>query len=129
MTCTPWCAWQNYNLKNCDRVTVEKIKKARVESEEMINILYDLVRNVLDDTDVEPYVHFAFEWPRWCRGWNLEVVNKLRSYFAYTAEFDGCRFGLQDTHGDLLRKPWRVVTTLKSLAEALVSCTAMQLIA
>ena len=64
LTCTPWCAWQNYNLKNCDRVTVEKTKKARVESEKMINILYDLVRNMLDDTDVEPYVHFAFEWPR-----------------------------------------------------------------
>ena len=79
----------------------------------MTTIRYDLVKNVLDDTDVEPYVHFAFGWPRWCRGWGLEVVNKLRNYFAYKAEFDGCRFGLQDTHGDLLRKPWRVVTTFK----------------
>ena len=41
LTCTPWCAWQNYNLRVCDGATVEKIKKARVESEEMINILYD----------------------------------------------------------------------------------------
>ena len=83
LTCTPWCAWQNYNLRVCDGATVEQIKKARVESEEMINILYDLVKSMLDDTDVEPYVHFAFEWPRWCRGWGLEIVNKLRSYFAY----------------------------------------------
>ena len=63
LTCTPWCAWQNYNLRVCDGATVERIKKARVESEEMTNIVYDLVKIVLDDTDVEPYVHFAFEWP------------------------------------------------------------------
>eukprot|EP00972_Heterocapsa_arctica_P102516 15107915-Heterocapsa_arctica.AAC.1 len=64
-------------------------------------------------------MEFAFEWPRWCAGWALEIVDKIRRHLRYTAEFDVCAFGLQDLRGWPLRKPWRVVTTLRTLVESL----------
>eukprot|EP00972_Heterocapsa_arctica_P033531 4935742-Heterocapsa_arctica.AAC.1 len=33
----------------------------------------------------------------------------------YEAEFDRCCYGLVDQHGDLLWKPWRVISTLPEI--------------
>eukprot|EP00972_Heterocapsa_arctica_P113899 16439688-Heterocapsa_arctica.AAC.1 len=43
----------------------------------------------------------------------------MRRVLHYTGEFDGCAYGLQDAHGYALRKPWRVVTTMREIASAL----------
>eukprot|EP00972_Heterocapsa_arctica_P026945 3964710-Heterocapsa_arctica.AAC.1 len=47
------------------------------------------------------------------------MVDNIRKHLNFTAEFDGCAFGLQDLRGWPLRKPWRVATTLQPLEEAL----------
>ena len=59
----------------------------------------------------------AFEWPRGAAGWQLEIVRRLsRSHFALRCDFDGCRYGLMDVHGNnLLQKPWRVLTSCERL--------------
>eukprot|EP00975_Prorocentrum_lima_P039630 8327621-Prorocentrum_lima.AAC.1 len=43
----------------------------------------------------------------------------------YTANFDGCMLGMKATDGSFLKKPWRVVMTLKGLAEKLVQQHAL----
>eukprot|EP00972_Heterocapsa_arctica_P102093 15044171-Heterocapsa_arctica.AAC.1 len=39
LTCTPWCAWQTYNLTSCDKATVQRIEDANLVSLHMIDVL------------------------------------------------------------------------------------------
>ena len=64
-------------------------------------------------------VHLYMEWPKSATyGWRMrewhELEQWLRQKFQqplYSTEMHGCMFGLQDKHGQLINKPWIVLTT------------------
>eukprot|EP00972_Heterocapsa_arctica_P077123 11374227-Heterocapsa_arctica.AAC.1 len=66
LTCTPWRSWQNFNLKHSREPAVRRIESERSNSIHMIEILGWLINQVMTDDAVQPFVEFAFEWPRWC---------------------------------------------------------------
>eukprot|EP00972_Heterocapsa_arctica_P045817 6762708-Heterocapsa_arctica.AAC.1 len=39
LTCTPWCAWQNYNLTSRDKAAVQRIEDVKFVSLHMIDVL------------------------------------------------------------------------------------------
>eukprot|EP00972_Heterocapsa_arctica_P017242 2548280-Heterocapsa_arctica.AAC.1 len=59
----------------------------------------------------------AFEWPRGADGWREPtVVNMLNvTGMKHCCDFDGCAYGLVDSRGLPVQKPWRVVTTTQRL--------------
>ena len=64
--------------------------------------------------------YVAIEWPRYCSYWGLlRVLRLIRDLGLVEACFDGCRFGLKDSKGTPLKKPWKVMTNCPSLAESL----------
>ena len=85
----------------------------------MLAVLNYMIKQVRKDERSREKVDFAFEWPRWSSGWQLEAIDELKKVLCYTGNFDGCMYGLQDPLGLALRKPWRVITTNRRLADAL----------
>ena len=64
----------------------------------------------------------SFEWPRHATGWHLSELQRfITKWGLYTADFDGCSFGMVSSTGELLRKQWRVVTSCPKLAQELQS--------
>eukprot|EP00972_Heterocapsa_arctica_P027321 4015688-Heterocapsa_arctica.AAC.1 len=84
----------------------------------MLQILWFVVKGVQEERLTKEHTHFAFEWPRWSSGWGLNILTKLSGVLKHEGNFDGCAYGLQDQRGSL-RKPWKVITTLPTLAAAL----------
>ena len=64
---------------------------------------------------------FAVEWPAECQYWKEpRVFNFLQGFEGMgMVRIDGCRFGLQDDHGNPIKKPWRVATTCSELLSGL----------
>ncbi|CAL1166991.1 unnamed protein product [Cladocopium goreaui] len=66
----------------------------------------------------------GWEWPRDNRGWNVATVRVffnelLAKGMCHEAKLDGCAYGLKNSDGFFLRKPWKVKTTSPTLAAAL----------
>eukprot|EP00972_Heterocapsa_arctica_P075775 11175873-Heterocapsa_arctica.AAC.1 len=85
----------------------------------MIRVLNWVMKQARKSEEMKGLVDFAFEWPRGSSGWDIEAIIDMRRALCYTGKFDGCMYGLQDAHGNAVRKPWRVVTTSQDLADAL----------
>eukprot|EP00972_Heterocapsa_arctica_P015067 2218534-Heterocapsa_arctica.AAC.1 len=49
-------------------------------------------------------------------------MQELRQLLPYEAVFDGCSYVLMDEHGELLRKPWRVVSTMPDIERLSRAC-------
>jgi hypothetical protein len=73
--------------------------------------------------------HLALELPRHCMYWSQPLLTQFVTNFGLlSAEFDGCMYGLVAKHGDdagqLLLKPWKLVTTSTRLASSITErCT------
>ncbi len=67
----------------------------------------------------DPFVRFAFEWPRYSDGWRSKEVSTLAKFLPYSAEFDGCAYGTSNARGELIKKPWRVITDWRRFREGL----------
>ena len=62
----------------------------------------------------------CIEWPRYCSYRGLQRVQKLaKDLNLREACFDGCAFGLKDQKGNLLRKPWKVLSNSPEIIKAL----------
>ena len=120
LPCRAWSTWQYINqLKPESR---QRILQSRQESMRMLEVLHAVLKTQLSDSRALPgtgQFFAAFEWPRFCTGWRLPIVQKIRSLLQVTCEFDGCEFGLENTQRMLLRKPWRVVTNFVPLQKPL----------
>eukprot|EP00972_Heterocapsa_arctica_P011786 1726153-Heterocapsa_arctica.AAC.1 len=92
----------------------------RRQSIGLLQGLRGLLRRVLKP--YTSYVHVCFEWPRNCFGWKLEIMNELRQMMPYEVRFDGCCYGLVDQYGELLQKPWRVISTLPEISMLRLLC-------
>ena len=60
-------------------------------------------------------------WPRWCEGWGLKDLDKLRSTLNMkTVHFDGCMLGVKSLKSDVpIMKPWRVDTTNAAMIDTM----------
>eukprot|EP00972_Heterocapsa_arctica_P112479 16432019-Heterocapsa_arctica.AAC.1 len=81
----------------------------------LLQMLMRLLRRILNNCN--GYVHVCYEWPKNNFGWQLEIAQELRNILPFEATFDGCSYGLVDEHGELLRKPWRVVSTMAEIVK------------
>jgi hypothetical protein len=86
-------------------------------SMKLLKMLMRLLRKVVKSSN--GHTHVCFERPKNNFGWRLDIVRSLRELLPHEACFDGCSYGLTDQNGELLRKPWRVVSTLPEIEAAL----------
>ncbi len=65
----------------------------------------------------------SFEWPRFCAGWDLPVLQQLISEFGFIqADIDGCSVGLRSVvTQNPIKKPWRFYCSQEKLAKLLSS--------
>ena len=69
-----------------------------------------------------PRATIAFEWPRFCDGWNsdmLPLIQELFRLLPYRADIDGCMHHVKSSDGSPILKPWRIQCTNPNLARLL----------
>ena len=72
LPCTPWSTWNHMNLHKLGHYVVIKLAKKRAESLQMLTYFFLLAREITAlGGDV------SFEWPRFCTGWDLDVLKKF----------------------------------------------------
>ena len=61
----------------------------------------------------------CIEWPDGNLLWNRPEVKRLaRQYDLFPVTFNGCSVGLTDERGNLLSKPWKLLTNVPELRDA-----------
>eukprot|EP00972_Heterocapsa_arctica_P106407 15675735-Heterocapsa_arctica.AAC.1 len=60
------------------------------------------MKGVHEEDLTKEHTHFAFEWPRWSSGWNLNILTNMYRILKCEGKLDGCRYG-HDHFGDLVR--------------------------
>ena len=100
-------------------MTTANIEKERKTSLRLLEVLLKVVKKIRSGSAADNLVHLAFEWPRGSFGWRLKIVQELQKLMTYSTEFDGCCYGLVDQRGALLKKPWKVISTMPKIDEAL----------
>ena len=69
----------------------------------------------------------SFEWPRYCLGWNLELLKEIEEEFSMKrAAFDGCTQGVVSKSGQPILKPWLISTSSPSLFNRMNGSTCMK---
>ena len=119
LPCTPCCRWQVVNIRSPS--TAERIMESRRMSLKMIRVWCTFVKNLLREV---PGAVVCFEWPRYALGWDEPAIRQMRMMLPWTAHIDGCIFGVRNTEGMLLLKPWQIVTNRQDLVGTLAKrCT------
>jgi hypothetical protein len=86
----------------------------------MLKIFLCVLRRVLGTWPNGRVVHAAFEWPKSTAGWQQVEVQQICQRLMHRVDFDGCALGLEKCSGQLLRRPWRVQTSMRELCEPYV---------
>ena len=109
--CTAHCGWSDLNYADRPEQLEERRRKERKMHKKMIKFLGDRLQ---EDEDAELY----WEWPRICRGWKEEHIEKFREFLekvcgrpVYDCLIDGCRYGMLSREGNPVKKSWRIMTT------------------
>ena len=102
LPCTGGTSWSHVNLSfDGDR---EKVYEARKKFNKLWASFVDLSDSL---TTCRP--NYAVEWPRSCVYWSWHRVHKwMEKHQLIKTNFDGCRYGLKDSHGIPVKKPWTV---------------------
>ena len=67
--------------------------------------------------------NIVLEWRAYNDYWKRkEVIELIRKFELYDVQFDGCALGLKSRDGSPVKKPWRIVTDMPSVADALRPC-------
>jgi hypothetical protein len=118
LPCTGGSPWQICNKKHpaCRRLILKHHK--------LFGKLFSSLVRLFKEYAPRGDIPILFEWPKCCRYWRLPRVDQfVRRYGLSTVEFDGCAFGLRSCikreEGKFLRKPWRIVTNIPAVQEAL----------
>ena len=109
LPCTGGTSWSHVNL------TLDGNKEKVYEARKKFNKLWASFVDLSDSlTACRPT--YAIEWPRSCVYWSWHRVHKwLEKHQLIKANFDGCRYGLKDSHGIPVKKPWTVATTCETI--------------
>ena len=74
LPCTPWNRWQNFNIYKCGVEFSKQLAIDRGSSIKMLDRFYKLADRVVSKGGT-----VSFEWPRYCAGWDLPVLQQLIS--------------------------------------------------
>ena len=109
--CTPWTAWQHYNLAHGSAAFKRNLKRRRAESAQIINNWKLVAQHVKDSGGYN-----SFEWPRYCSGWHL-----VKDFFATVdmqeSKPDGCALGSVSVSGDYIKKPWSIWSSFRPMRD------------
>ena len=109
--CTPWTAWQHYNLAHGSAAFKRNLKRRRAESAQIINNWKLVAQHVKDSGGYN-----SFEWPRYCSGWHL-----VKDFFATVdmqeSKPDGCALGSVSVSGDYIKKPWSIWSSFRPMLD------------
>ena len=120
LECRPWSQWQRLNRKKNPRLCAA-LDEDQKQSLEMLESFIKVANIVLDGGG-----EVSFEWPRYCDGWKIQVLlSWILERNLFSSTFPGCALGVTAKDGVPARKPWRIVTSCKRLAENLsaLRCT------
>ena len=118
--CRPWSQWQHLNQAKHPRLKA-RILADRAASEALVKQYIRIADIVLRNGG-----DCSFEWPRYCSGWSLVVLQSwIVEKQLNSATFSGCSVGVTAEGGLPAKKPWRFVTSSFRLAQNLGSlrCT------
>jgi hypothetical protein len=118
LPCTGGSPWQIVNKKH------PACRRLLIKHHQLFNKLFRSLVKLFADYATRGDIPILFEWPRCCRYWKIPKVERfIRKHRLTTAEFDGCAFGLRSSikreEGKYLKKPWRIVTNIPAIQEAL----------
>ena len=112
LPCTKWCPWTSVNYNTPEKREI--LEAYRRRERRMLNECVDfIIETIFEDDSVDLY----WEWPHPCFGWSEPSLARLARFLEQRGQswlrcrIDGCCYGLQDSHGDFLRKKWIVRTT------------------
>ena len=116
LPCTPWSRWQSFNIHKCGVEFSKQLAIDRTNSIQMLDHFYKLAKRVVAKGGT-----ISFEWPRFCAGWDLPLLQQLISEFnLIQADVDGCSVGLRSVvTQNPIKKPWRFYCTQEKLAKLL----------
>ncbi len=122
MPCTGGSQWQHLNWGR-GPATQRKILAHRVVFEKLFRNFAKVAAAFSANGG-----RIAIEWPRACSYWSLtQVQSFLRKYSLVNYDFDGCMYGLCSTkgttHGDPIKKPWRIMSDMKEFSGIRLRCT------
>ena len=107
ITCTHYSPTQRLNVSQHGEKSMKKLEKKRKESRRMLGYAMQFAEACMDS-----HGRIAFELPQESEIWNLpewlEFEQRRNLKRAYC---DGCAFNLRSKSGQLLKKPWCIVTT------------------
>ncbi len=118
LPCGPYSGIQT--LFNED--TPEKLQRSLERKKKSKRLIYNGVD--VANQQLQGGREIAWEWPVGNQGWKLPRVKQLFKKLAmdgnlYTAHVDGCAYGLKSERGLPIRKPWKIQTTIRTLARSL----------
>ena len=103
--CTVWTIMQNLNQRTEEQK--DNLEARRRKARKILRNIRWIITMVLGE---DPTVEVHVEQPRRASSWSQrDFAFLLRTL--HVAEPDGCAYGMTDSEGNLLYKPWRVVTS------------------
>ena len=109
--CTFYCDWTDLNYHNRREVLFERRRK---EKSMHLKVMDFAEEALLEDETADLY----WEWPRRCRAWKEPHVEEFKTRLfkkcgrnLYLCQIDGCRYGMKDSHGNIIKKSWQILTT------------------
>ena len=106
ITCTHYSPIQRLNVSQHGEKFMKKLKKKRKESRRMLGYAMQFAEACMDG-----HGRVAFELPQESEIWNLpEWLEFEQRHNLKRAYCDGCAFNLRSKSGQLVKKPWCIVT-------------------
>ena len=111
--CGPWSQLQNLNQRTDQQR--QELHRKRTKSLRII----DAALGLLEDQILEGgEVHW--EWPKECGAYKLPKVRRIMGKYSMIETItNGCMVGLRSSSGELMAKPWRIMTTSEKMAKHL----------
>ena len=118
LPCTAWSSWQYMAVHKYGSSYLKKLQGRRRASLKLFYTFVELAELVREGGG-----EVIFEWPKDSVGWAQGPVSRFITEFnLYEALCDGCAFGMADSEGHPILKPWRIVSSSEALAANLNRC-------
>ena len=102
--------------------TPEKLARSLMRKKKARKLIRNALRAV--SAQLEQGGEIGWEWPNINGGWQLPELRALRDLLQqrqklHTVRVDGCAYGLKNSRGVPLKKPWRILTSSQTMASLL----------
>ena len=102
--CTGGTPWIYINLMN--ESSRRKVEYHQFVFQKIWSAMSEFVNSI---RHLQPFI--ALEWPSGCVYWKYDrVIRFLNRYNLEAVKFDGCRLGVVNKDGTLMKKPWTIAS-------------------